>query len=305
MSKPTDYFPADDLDAPPTTAGRSGIAGYIPPEKMFSQGCPKCRGTGQFRSYSGRALGPCYACKGAGKLSFKTSPETRAKAKISRAESFGRKLENFLVEHQDITDWFVRVIDQRPQNPFRFAVSLRDACAKYGSLTDNQVAAARKCIAQDAERDAQREADRAARQALAPVADVSKLDEAFAIARQRAERTGQMGVFVKPLLLKSGEVSISVSPGKPGGKWDGMLFVRDATNDERKLGFFKEGRYYATREASPTEQAAVLEAACDPFQAVKAYAKAWSRCGVCGQQLLNDVSIEAGMGPVCRSKFGW
>ena len=114
-----------------------------------------------------------------------------------------------------------------------------------------------------------------------------------------------MGVFVKPLKLTADKVSVAISPGKPGSKWDGFLFVRDAKDDDRKLGMFKGGRFIADRNSTPAEQAAILTCATDPHTAVIAYAKAWSRCGVCGHQLLNDVSIEAGMGPVCRGKFGW
>jgi hypothetical protein len=144
------------------------------------------------------------------------------------------------------------------------------------------------------------------RVAAAPAADVSKLEAAFATARERAERTGQMGVFVKPLKLTANGISVSISPGKPGSKWDGYLFARDAMDDaQHKLGMFKDGTFIADRNATPAQQAAVLACATDPHAAVMAYAKAWSRCGVCGHTLLNDVSIEAGMGPVCRGKFGW
>lgn len=51
----------------------------------FEESCPSCRGSGVFRGYSGRIVGDCFKCKGTGKLSFRTAPETRAKAARSRA----------------------------------------------------------------------------------------------------------------------------------------------------------------------------------------------------------------------------
>ena len=100
MNGSDDYFPADDLDAPATTAARSGKAGYVLPEKQFAEGCPKCRGTGQFVSYTGRVLGQCFACKGAGKRVFATSPEVRAKSQARAATKRVEKANN-LVESKN------------------------------------------------------------------------------------------------------------------------------------------------------------------------------------------------------------
>jgi len=297
---PNDYFPQDDLDAPATSPVRSGKAGYVAPEVQFAEGCPKCRGTGKFTSWSGRVLGDCFSCKGAGKHTFKTSPEARERARTqaaARKEQRGQDaVATFKAEHQAQYEWLVATAPR-----WDVAASLLAGLHKYGSLTDKQMGLVDNGIARDAARSAQR----AQRDAAAPAADVSKLEAAFATARERAERTGQMGVFVKPLKLTADGVSVAISPGKPGSKWDGLLFVRDAKDDDRKLGMFKGGKFIADRNSTPAEQAAILTCATDPHTAVVAYAKAWSRCGVCGHGLLNDVSIEAGMGPVCRAKFGW
>ena len=50
------------------------------------------------------------------------------------------------------------------------------------------------------------------------------------------------------------------------------------------------------------KQQPLLDCASDPEKAVVAYAKAFSRCGVCGKGLLNDVSIARGIGPICAGK---
>ena len=62
------------------------------------QTCPKCSGRGVFVSYSGRVLGDCFACKGKGTQSFKTSPAARAQ---SRAKVADRKADNFSFFRED------------------------------------------------------------------------------------------------------------------------------------------------------------------------------------------------------------
>ena len=58
---------------------------YVPVEKRFEEVCPKCKGRGRFISFRGRDVGPCFHCKGAGRKVFKTSPESRAKARAAKA----------------------------------------------------------------------------------------------------------------------------------------------------------------------------------------------------------------------------
>jgi DnaJ-class molecular chaperone len=69
---------ADDLDFVVSNKPRVAEVTY------FEQTCPKCNGTGRFTfGYVNVRSGECFACKGKGKMSFKTSPATRAKAKAS------------------------------------------------------------------------------------------------------------------------------------------------------------------------------------------------------------------------------
>jgi hypothetical protein len=93
------------------------------------------------------------------------------------------------------------------------------------------------------------------------------------------------------------------TPGSLGSKWEGMLFAK--TEDGKKLGWIKDGKFTARYECTPVEAAAVIDCAENPETAAIAYGKAWSRCGVCGRGLLNDVSIARGIGPICAEKFGW
>ena len=283
-------------------------ASYAPLEQtVFAEGCPKCRGTGSFISYSGRNLGPCFACKGAGKNTFKTSPEARAKSReraavkrVEKAQAVVDAANSFYASYPDEIAWLQQSAKRNASRggSFTFPADLLEKINQYGELTYSQLDAVRKLMARDAERSAERAA-------AAPAADVSALEKAFAVARERAMLPGAKGVFTKPLKLTSGEVSVAISSPKPGSKWDGMLFVRDAKDDERKLGYFKGGKFFRQGAATDVEAAAILAVAASPFDAVKAYAQAWSACGICGQTLFNAESIERGIGPICAAKYGW
>jgi uncharacterized Zn finger protein (UPF0148 family) len=310
---PNDYFPQDDLDAPATSAPRAGVAGYVPPEKMFAEGCPKCRGTGKFVSYSGRVLGNCFACKGKGSNTFKTSPDARAKSQGRAAAKRVDKAQQIEIDAQAwqvanpaefkwLTDASLRNFQRN--GTFTFPADLLAKLRQYGSLTSGQIAAVQRLMAKDVERNAAREVERAEREANAPVVNTSKIEEAFATAAAKAARPGQTGVYIRPLLLKSGDVSVAVTPGSAGSKWEGMLFVK-TRQDGKKLGYIKDGKFTARFECTDAEKAAVLDCAENPAIAAVAFGKAWSVCGVCARKLHNDVSIARGIGPICAERFGW
>lgn len=290
------------------TSMKQPPASYAPIEKtVFAEGCPKCRGTGSFISYSGRNLGPCFACKGAGKNTFATSPEARAKSReraaVKRVEKAQERVDaanSFYATYPDEIAWLQQSAKRNAARggSFTFPADLLEKINQYGELTYSQLDAVRKLMARDAERAAERAA-------AAPVADVTALEQAFDVARERAKLPGAKGVFTKPLKLTHGDVSVAISSGKPGGKWGNMLFVRDAQNDERKLGYFKDGKFFRQYAATDAEATAILAAATSPLEAVKAYAQAWSECGICGRTLFNAESIEAGIGPICAAKYGW
>lgn len=301
--------PLDDLFNNIGNEVRTSSVAYKSAEQRFEEGCPKCGGSGRFTSYTGRVLGECFACKGAGKKVFKTSAPAREKAReqaaARKADRVAADLQAFEAAHPAVMAWLKA--ETAKSQPFAFAVSMVEAIVKFGSLTDNQLAACERLVAKAAARTAERAAQQAARAADAPAVDVARIEQAFATAIAKARRPGQQGVMVKPLRLTSsaatGALSVKVRPGSEGSQWEGMLFVK--TLDDRKLGHVKGGRFHARRECTPAEAAAVVEVCGDPQAAVLAYAKAFSSCGICGRGLLNDVSIARGIGPICAEKFGF
>src|SRR5262245_24679700 len=54
----------------------------------FTERCPACGGTGRWRGFR-----KCFKCDGTGKLSFRTSPEARAKGRMRAEEKRELKAE--------------------------------------------------------------------------------------------------------------------------------------------------------------------------------------------------------------------
>jgi hypothetical protein len=277
----------DMLDAEYQRAPKVPPPSYKKPETYF-EACSKCGGTGQTR------WGTCFRCKGKKGKSYKTSADDRAKSrqqatqrKVSKAKE---NLTAFAVAHPTIAAWIAA-------NPkFDFAKKMEEAITKWGRLTEGQLAACERLV----ERDKARAAERQSRVDNAPTVDVSKIEKAFETALAKANRPGARGVWLKPLMLQSGEHPLKFTLGTE--KWTGMIFVKVG---EKKLGAIKDGKFTRRFECTAAEEAAVLDACSDPLKAAIAYGKAWSCCAVCGQTLTNDASIARGIGPICADKYGW
>jgi hypothetical protein len=293
----------DDIDR--MLASPVGEVRQAPVEKYnpnYTEPCSACRGTGSFRSYSGRLVGPCFKCKGAGKKTFKSSPEVRAKAKESNAKAKVNKLlevenevEAFKVANPDVYAWLIANVDK-----FEFATSLFSALRTYGSLTEGQLGAAQRCVARQVENNAKREAEKVAREAAAPVADtagVDRLKTAFdtAIAHSQAKGRG----------LRSPKITIGglvISPAKETSKNPGALYV---VEHGAYLGKIQGGRFFSARECTSDKEQKVLAFVADPKAAAIAYGIETGMCCICNATLTNKASIEAGIGPICAEKFGW
>jgi len=49
----------------------------------------------------------------------------------------------------------------------------------------------------------------------------------------------------------------------------------------------------------------LIEVAADPLAAAVAYGAKTGRCSCCGRILTNELSVELGIGPICRGKWGF
>ena len=242
----------------------------------YDEPCFKCRGSGRFVSYRGRDVGPCHRCKGTGTLSYKTSPEQR---KRTRERAQDRKVAKSDAKAQRVQDW----LEANPERAeflkqtWEFPQSLRAGLDKFGSLTDNQVAAIDRSLAKQAERKVER----------------AQLDTDLDLADLPA------GMYAVP----GGDTRLKLRVSRPraGSKWQGWTFVDDGAEygQRQKYGSQRPGALY---NGKLTDQLKIIMS--DPFEASKAYGKLVGRCGVCGRHLEDEVSVAEGIGPICKAKFG-
>lgn len=256
----------------------------------FTENCPSCRGRGRFISFAGRDCGTCFKCKGKGKQTFKTSPETRVTA---RAKATERKVEKtasnwtaFAAEHKAEAAWIITNTTRS------FAVAMHGAVEKYGDLTPNQLAAVQRCVA----REAFYVSDRAARAAAAPTVEgVDLLKAAF---DKAVAYSTEKGLKMSPRITVAG---ITISPAKAASKNAGALYVKSGDD---YLGKIAGGRFHATQACSDEVQAKVLAFVANPAEAAKVYGQTTGTCCVCNATLISKWK-HRGIGPICAEKFGW
>lgn len=262
-------------------AAEPGAGTYIEP-------CKKCRGTKVFRGYTGRIVGPCRACQGKGTVTYRTSPEQRAKAKQREADRKGAAMVAWSEANPTEWRWIVN-----KSGSFAFAAAMLEAVTKYGSLTDNQLAAVQRCVAKDAARFEEREA----REAAAPTISTEKLERAYEVARSKGVRYPKLPLsWINP----ADETDTHTFLFKTSVK--GPIYV---TEGSTYLGKIEAGRFYRVRDCSPELEQIVLAVCADPWAAAKAYGQVEGACCVCSRRLTRKTSIEAGIGPICAGKFGW
>ncbi len=253
--------------------------------------CQKCRGSGLFYGYRGDVRGQCYACKGAKGFERKTSPEARAKAKAAKVAREERArvatLNTFAEQHPAAWTWIAANTGR-----FDFATALSAAIAKYGHLTDNQLAAVERCIAKDATR----AAEKAAREAGAPEVTVEPIEAAFA----KLWETKGKAKGIAHMRLRLG--AFTFKPASGHSQNAGAIYV---TEGEDYLGKIQGGKFKRTFACTAETEAEVVKVCADPQKEAIAYGKRYGICAVCGRGLENAESIERGIGPICAEKFGW
>lgn len=259
---------------------------------MFVEICQKCRGTGRYFGRSSRGTA-CFACKGEGKFYRKTSPEARARAKANAEAAKIRKeaagWEAFVAANPTEAAWMT---DRAPR--FNFAAEMVAAVSRFGHLTEGQMAAVKRLMAKDAERDAQRALDAQARaeaEAAAPRMEMDKLEAAFATAKDSGLK--------RPVLRVAG---FKFSPAPLHGKNAGAIYVKDRSGEY--LGKVASGKFVRSFSCDEVTAAEVLAAGSDPLAAAVAYGRKTGECACCGRELTDGESIARGIGPICATKWG-
>lgn len=292
------FGPADAYDPfEPTTTGQPVDTTLADAQqyRMHEETCKDCRGTGRFYSYTGRLVGNCFKCKGKGKRYFRTSFEQRAKAKASADARKARKdnearaaCEAWLEANPAEAQW----LRDAAGRGFEFAASMWESLRKYGSFTEKQEAAVRNATAKAQVRAAERQAQQAAALADAKVVDTTKIEQAFAAAKEARLKWPKLRL-----------AALVFSPASATGRNAGAIYVKN--NDDIYLGKIQDGRFVKSRDCDAQTEALVVEVASDPHAAAVAYGHQTGICSCCGRELTNELSVSLGIGPICREKWGW
>ena len=121
--------------------------------------------------------------------------------------------------------------------------------------------------------------------------DVSAISAAFAAAISN-------GIKRPKLRLASFVFSRAPETGKNAGS----IYVKSGEN---YLGKVTAGEFHSSLACDDATKAQIVAVASDPHNAAKAYGLRTGSCSCCNRELTNGVSIDLGIGPICRDKFGW
>jgi hypothetical protein len=297
----TDLFVSAGSSAPRQLPERRMPADFVPAvERIFTEACPKCRGSGRWGYRQDRE---CFGCKGTGKLSFKTSYEERAKGRAKAAEKrqdraaeLRATVDLWHTEHEAEGLW----LTAKAGGTWEFPSAMLEALNKWGSLTENQLAAVRKCMARDVVRTETRRIEAQARQEAAPTIDIRKIETAFESARANAAKDGE---GVKWLKLRLGSPVLTFSPAGANSKNPGAIYVKADNGDY--LGKVVNGKFFGAYGCTDTQKQQIIAVAADPAAAATAYGLRTGECSCCGRELTNTESRRLGIGPICRERYGW
>lgn len=243
--------------------------------------CPTCAGTGLYRGVRvHQDKRHCFSCKGLGY--FKTDPRklaaNREKAAERKRAQKAADLANFDAQFPG-----VRAFVMEAAAWSSFAGSLAEQLNSRGMLSDRQVQSVRSMMAKA-------EARKAAKENGKADVDLTKIREMF--------ETAVGNGYKRPTYRAEG-VIISRAPNS--GANPGALYIKN--EDGAYRGKILGTTFMPTYGAEGTADA-LLAIAGDPLAAALKYGQRTGRCACCGKQLTNHTSIDAGIGPICKDKWG-
>jgi len=325
--QPIDFTAGDDLSdllggaapvaptaAPPGEqwARIRSYADQAPAAKAFEITCHKCEGRGRFISYSGRDVGPCYTCKGAGKLSRKTAPAQLERAKEHRVE----QAQAIRQEAAPQIAWIEKTLARGDKLPATFADIMRNCLVALQAgriLSEGRQGVIDRGMARDAAWAAAWAAQRTAKVAWTPTA------EADAMAGMYRQEEAAKAVPQAPVVDVSNIAALFVRAQQAGLKrfklrFTGVFFEQDKGNSaliwvsesgygSAKYGRIADGVFKPGRDLNAEVIKLISGVAADPLAAGIAYAQVTASCSVCGRHLVNQDSVDAGLGPICAGRL--
>jgi hypothetical protein len=217
-----------------------------------------------------------------------------APASSAPRSSVEQKLANFTAEHSDVIEWVMQRVARSS-----FASSLAQGMAKYGSLTEGQVAAVRRIMAEDSDRAEQRA--KAAPAAAAPRQQLNVAGAGFVslgAALLKAKASG----LKRPAIIFP---AVTFKLAKDGGANTGSLYA--SSGKAYGSAYFgkinQAGDFSPARDCTPEIRAAILAICADPLGQIVAHGQKTGNCACCGRELTDAESVARGIGPVCFERY--
>lgn len=264
--------------------------------RLHEEKCPSCKGSGRFRSYTGRVVGDCFKCKGKGSLFFRQTLEQREKAKAQRD---ARKAREQQTAAEQADAWLeanpveAQWLREPVKGDFTFHADMLASLIKYGSFTERQEAAVRNGAAKSAARKAQWAAEKAAREEGAATLTLVKIRAGFDSAKQHLKRPK----------LRIADIQFSLAPVT--GRNAGCIYVVRASDDTYLGKITQEDKFITSRDCTAADSETVARVAADPAAAATAHGHEYGQCSCCGRELTNPESVARGIGPICAERWGW
>jgi len=190
----------------------------------------------------------------------------------------------FRVSHGQVVAW----VEKTDTN---FALSLRAQLKAYGRLSERQCSAVMDIVERDRARQANQQ----------KVLDISpKVEAALVETLYAAFATAMENGIKRPRVTMDDMV---IKPAPVTGNNPGALYVTGVGG--QYLGKVVKNHFVKVPSCTEEDEKQVLALLSNPLEAMKAYGQRTGRCCICSKTLTNGESIEAGIGPICASKFGF
>lgn len=275
-------------------------AGTKPTKAEFARTkfeCESCGGTGRWSGGTNRhGNAKCNTCHGQGFLV--TSPEQRRKDRAASARRKAKKFDDAQAANMAHGNGALVQFLRDNASWSDMCRSMLQQHAEGRELSDKQVEAARRMWVKVEEKRRTRKLERELAMEAAPTADATRIREMFDAAlaagkKRRALHAGNFDeagellnkVVLTPARAPRDEIWVKVDGDFMGGiKGDGKLDLRNHAP-----------AWLADR---------LLEMAADPDGVCRLYGQCTGTCSCCGRELTNALSINLGIGPICREKWG-
>jgi hypothetical protein len=260
--------------------------------------CESCGGSGLWQGGRVNQHGnqKCWTCHGHGFLV--TSAADRQKARASSAASKEKSRQSAQDENAAHGGGALLKFLEENASWNDFCRSLLTQHANGKAFSEAQVAAARRMWVKIEEQRRARAQEREAAKASAPKADGARIRQMFdaALAAGKKQRALHAGNFDPEGQLLN---KVVLTPARPPRT---EIWVRV---DDEFFGSIKVDGMIDLRRNAPEWLASALQRiAADPDGECRLYGRRTGICACCGRTLTNGISIELGIGPICRQKWG-